>query len=66
MLALHGTNDGNAPFPTALAFESAMKKAGNPLEFHALPGASHFIWLDRRFSKHVDSLQNAFLKKLGY
>ncbi|QEC74634.1 alpha/beta hydrolase [Mucilaginibacter ginsenosidivorax] len=66
VLALHGTNDGNVPFPSALAFEAAMKEAGNPLEFHALGGASHFIWLDRRYSGQVDSLQNAFLKKLGY
>jgi acetyl esterase/lipase len=65
-LAIHGTNDGNVPFATAKRFEAEMMQAGNPLEFHVLPGASHFIWLDRRYSGQVDSLQNAFLKKLGY
>jgi acetyl esterase/lipase len=66
ILALHGTDDGSVPFPSALAFEKAMKDAGNPLEFHAIPGAGHFIWFDRRYSGQVDSLQNAFLKKMGY
>jgi acetyl esterase/lipase len=65
-LALHGTNDRNVPFPTALTFETEMKKAGNPLEFHAIPGAGHFIWFDRQYSGQVDSLRSAFLKRLGY
>ncbi|WP_157584263.1 alpha/beta hydrolase [Spirosoma arboris] len=66
ILAIHGTQDGNVPFSGAKRFETEMIKAGNPLEFHALEGASHFIWLDRRYSTTVDSLQTNFLKKWGY
>jgi len=66
ILAIHGTNDGNVSFASAKVFDDEMMKAGNPLEFHALEGASHFIWVDRRYSGTVHGLHNAFLKKLGY
>lgn len=66
LLAIHGTQDGNVSFSSAKQFEIEMLKASNPLEFHALEGASHFIWLDKHYSPRVTDFQHDFLKKRGY
>ena len=66
MLAIHGTIDGNVPFASAEKFRDEMIKAGNKLEFHPIPNAPHFIWLDERFQEELSNTRIAFLKKSGY
>jgi acetyl esterase/lipase len=66
MLIIHGTSDGNVPYNTAKVFAEEMTDAGNPIEFHSLTDATHFIWLDPRFSTTVSNIRIAFLKKWGY
>ena len=66
MLIIHGTSDGNVPYNTAKVFAEEMTDAGNPIEFHSLTDAPHFIWLDPKFSTTVSDIRIAFLKKWGY
>ena len=66
IIIIHGTNDYNVPFSSAEQFVKKMTKEGNIIEFHALEGAGHFIWFDRRYSNQVSELRNKFLEKLGY
>ena len=65
-LIIHGTEDGNVPYATALTFDRAMKLAGNEYEFRSIQGASHFIWYDQRYWPQVEQIRSAFLKKYGY
>ena len=65
-LIIHGTNDGNVPYPTAKMFAEEMNKAGNNFEFKSLEGAKHFIWFDPKYSSEISRIRNEFLAKLGY
>jgi dipeptidyl aminopeptidase/acylaminoacyl peptidase len=66
VLIIHGTSDGNVPYNTAKTFAEEMTAAGNPIEFHSLTDATHFIWLDPKFATTVSDIRVAFLRKRGY
>lgn len=66
VLIIHGTNDQSVDFASAKVFAEQMKQLENELEFHALEGAPHYIWYDRRFSGKVSTIRKDFLKKYGY
>lgn len=65
-LLIHGTNDQNCPYPSAIEFASKMKEAGNKdIEMVSLEGASHFIWFDPKYSKKIEHHTQEFLKRQG-
>jgi acetyl esterase/lipase len=66
LLVVHGTNDSNCPYWTAEKFrEEAVKVNGN-FEFHALEGASHFLWYDQKFTRQISAWRKDFLAKWGF
>jgi dipeptidyl aminopeptidase/acylaminoacyl peptidase len=64
--AIHGTNDRNVPYPTAKKFEEEMSAAGNPIEFHPIPNATHFIWIEPAYAAEVSDTRTRFLQKWKY
>lgn len=64
-LIIHGTNDQNVPFSTAVEFVKKMKREGNSIEFHAIEGAGHYMWYGR-YGKEVSEIVKNYLGKLGY
>jgi dipeptidyl aminopeptidase/acylaminoacyl peptidase len=65
-LIIHGTNDGNCPYPTAVTFVHQMKAVGNDIEFNSLQNAGHFIWYDPKYTGQISTWRSNFLQKLGY
>jgi hypothetical protein len=42
-----------------------MKKMGNPIEFHALEGAGHYIWFGK-YAEKVSEIRKNFLIEHGF
>lgn len=64
-LVIHGTNDRNVPFATAVEFVEKMKLEGNDIEFYPIEGAGHYIWYGR-YGKQVSEIVKNYLEKMGY
>jgi len=64
-LVIHGTNDRNVPFSTAVEFVEKMKHDGNDIEFYPIEGAGHYIWYGR-YGKQVSEIVKKYLEKMGY
>ena len=66
LLIVHGTNDNNCPYATAVKFKEEAEKMNNNFEFHELNGAGHFIWYDPKYTERISKWRKDFLTKLGY
>ena len=64
-LIIHGENDGACPLPTAKYFVKEMQALGNPVEFHAIKGAGHFLWYGKH-SDEVSKIRIRYIDALGF
>jgi len=64
-LLIHGTADGNSPYPAAEKFKSEADSVGNSVTLHSLDGAGHFIWFGK-YSEQVSKARENFLRELGF
>ena len=65
-LLIHGTADGNSPYPAAEKFKSEADKFGNSVTLYSLDGAGHFIWFDPKYAGQVSKARENFLRELGF
>lgn len=64
-LIIHGTNDRNIAFSTAVEFADKMKINGNDFVFKPLENAGHIIWWGQ-YGKQVAEIRENYLKEIGY
>lgn len=64
-LIIHGTEDRNVPYNSAVQFVKLMTQAGNNIEFHPIEGGRHYIWFGQ-YGGQVSQIRKQFLEKLGY
>ena len=67
-IVFHGTNDKVVPYANAVAFEKAMKAAGNRCELVTIPGEGHgFAYrIDKKSANAALRESDRFLASLGY
>ena len=64
-LIIHGTNDRNCAFSSAVEFVEKMKISENEIVFKPIENAGHFIWWGQ-YGKQVSEIRENFLKEIGY
>jgi acetyl esterase/lipase len=65
MLLIHGENDSNTPYETAVYFYDKMRESGNKIDFHTIENAGHFIWFGEH-AETVSQIRNNFLQNLKW
>lgn len=66
ILLFHGDADTIVPFGQSVAFDAALRAAGNACEFHPVPGGGHNFTGDvPEWKDKVARLQRDFLTRLG-
>jgi len=64
-LLIHGTNDRNVAFSTAVDFVEKMNISGNNIVFKPIENAGHFIWWGQ-YGKKVAEIRENYLKEIEY
>jgi len=65
MLIIHGENDGNCLYSTAVYFVTVSESLNNEVTFRTIEDAGHFIWFGRYGGK-VSAIQSEYLDALGF
>jgi acetyl esterase/lipase len=63
-LLIHGEQDRNCPYNTAVSFYEKMKSLGNSVELHSIKDGSHWIWYDKN-SQKVARITREYIEKLN-
>ncbi|MBN9299855.1 MAG: alpha/beta hydrolase [Filimonas sp.] len=65
-LIIHGKEDQNVPFASAVRFVEKMSAAGNNCQFKPIENGGHFIFFEPKYTPQVFAYRKDFLLKLGY
>jgi dipeptidyl aminopeptidase/acylaminoacyl peptidase len=65
-LILHGKKDTTVPYASVVAFESVMKKAGQPCKLVGYEGAEHTFFRRAEYYDKTLAEADAFLVDLGW
>jgi len=63
-LLIHGEQDRNCPYNTAVSFYEQMKSLGNSIELHAIKDGEHFIWYGQH-SQEVEQITRDYINTLN-
>lgn len=63
-LLIHGEQDRNCPYNTAVSFYDKMKSLGNTVELYSIKDGEHFIWYGQH-SQEVEQITRNYINTLN-
>lgn len=64
-LLIHGDQDRNCPYNTAVSFYKKMKSLGNNIELNSIKNGEHFIWYGQH-SQEVEQITRDYISRLNW
>ena len=64
-LLIHGEQDRNCPYNTAVSFYKKMKSLGNNVELNSIKNGEHFIWYGQH-SQEVEQITRDYISTLNW